>query len=192
MTTIAGSASLMGNTDGVGASARFRFPFGITTDGTSLFVTDRSNHRIRKIDITSAAVSTLAGSSAGYVNGNGSAARFRSPRGITTDGTYLYVADGANHAVRRIDIATAVVDTVAGPAPDLMDPFYVDCRRGRRYGNRGKVQQSLRDHDRRDKPIRVRRTGKHHPADPLRGKRQPGLALTAAAAAFIFPPCVDC
>ena len=51
---------------------------------------------------------------------------------------------------------------------------------------------SLRNHDGRDEPLRVRRAGEHDPADPLSGLRQPSAALTAAAAAFIFPPCVAC
>ena len=131
VTTIAGSHGLVGDADqanppgGLATAARFRSPFGITTDGTSLFIADRSNNKIRKIDIATGTVSTFAGPaplsrSSGYVNEIGNAARFRSPRCITTDGTYLYLTDGSNHVIRRISIATAAVDTVAGPAaPDV-------------------------------------------------------------------------
>jgi hypothetical protein len=135
--TIAGSPGQIGNLDdsspagGIAANARFRYPFGITTDGTSLFIADRSNHRIRKIEIATGAVSTFAGpgpgtSGIGYKNLNGNNARFRSPRGITTDGTYLYVADSMNHVIRRITIATRDVDTVAGPAPEAVMAGEVD------------------------------------------------------------------
>jgi hypothetical protein len=134
VTTIAGSPppTLPGDTDqsnppgGIASNARFRFPFGITTDGTSLFITDRSNNKIRRIDIATGSVSTFAGPAqgsrkSGYKNATGNLAEFRSPRGITTDGTYLYVADSTNHVIRKISIATAAVSTIAGSdAPTVM------------------------------------------------------------------------
>ena len=61
-------------------------------------------------------VSTFAGTSgsAGSTNATGTLATFRSPTGITTDGTYLYVADAGNNMIRKIVIATAQVSTLAG------------------------------------------------------------------------------
>jgi len=50
VTTLAGSsAGSSGSTDGTGTSARFYSPYGITTDGTNLYVADTFNHTIRKI-----------------------------------------------------------------------------------------------------------------------------------------------
>ncbi|MBI5236082.1 MAG: hypothetical protein HY886_07530, partial [Deltaproteobacteria bacterium] len=49
VTTLAGTALSTGSTDGTGSVARFYNPFGITTDGTNLYVADTSNHTIRKI-----------------------------------------------------------------------------------------------------------------------------------------------
>src|SRR5512143_2471243 len=62
------------------------------------------------------AVTTLAGTvgSFGISNGTGTAASFNQPIGLTTDGTNLYVADYANHAIRKIVIATGEVTTLAG------------------------------------------------------------------------------
>ena len=52
----------------------------------------------------STAVTTLAGTgSSGSANGTGTSASFNSPRGITTDGTNLYVADYGNHLIRQIE-----------------------------------------------------------------------------------------
>ncbi|WP_411823414.1 hypothetical protein [Leptospira sp. 'Mane'] len=49
VTTIAGTSGTPGFADGTGAVARFNNPQGIATDGTSLYITDSLNHRLRKI-----------------------------------------------------------------------------------------------------------------------------------------------
>ena len=91
------------STDATGTSAIFNNPTGITTDGTNLYVADHINHRIRKIVISTGVVTTLAGSSIGSTDGIGTSAKFNYPRGITTDGANLYVADLYNHRIRKID-----------------------------------------------------------------------------------------
>lgn len=118
VTTLAGKAGVAGSNDGIGASARFNNPYSITTDGANLFVTDTNNHTIRKIVITTGAVSTIAGSSesSGYADDLGKAARFKGPAGITTDGVNLYVTDFGNNCIRRIVVATGAVSTIAGTA----------------------------------------------------------------------------
>lgn len=123
VTTIAGLAGTAGSTDGVGSAARFISPFGITTDGTSLYVT--AGNVIRKVVIANRQVTTLAGDSRffGSTDGIGTAARFAGPTGITTDGTHLYVADFNNHTIRKVVISTGEVTTLAGlaGAPGLVD-----------------------------------------------------------------------
>jgi len=119
VTTLAGggamSAGTSGNADGTGTNALFNGLKGITTDGTNLYVADTINNLIRKVVIATGVVSTLAGSgSAGASNGTGNTAEFDEPEGITTDGTSLYVADTANHSIRKINIASTVVSTLAG------------------------------------------------------------------------------
>lgn len=114
VTTLAGNNSY-GDDDGTGAAASFNFPRGITTDGAYLYVADTWNDKIRKIEISTGVVSTLAGSgSSGSADGIGTAAQFYSPAGITTDGANLYVADAINHKIRKIEVATGVVTTLAG------------------------------------------------------------------------------
>jgi hypothetical protein len=118
VTTLAGTAFAIGSTDGTGTAARFNFPEGITMDRTNLYVADTSNNTIRQIVISTGAVTTLAGlaGNAGSADGTGTAARFNSPEGITTDGTNLYVADTSNCTIRQIVISTGVVTTLAGLA----------------------------------------------------------------------------
>ncbi len=105
-----------GLVDGTGAAATIANPGGITTDGINLYVAESGDSRIRKIVIATGVVTTFAGTSGvqGAADGTGTAATFSSPRGITTDGTNLYVADSGNNNIRKIVIATQVVTTLAG------------------------------------------------------------------------------
>jgi len=119
VTTLAGSSQ--GSTDGTGTSASFDGPYGITTDGTNLYVADHGNHRIRKIVIDNGTVTTLAGSSQGSTDATGTSASFSYPTGITTDGTNLYVTDHFNHRIRKIVISTGVVTTLAGSSDGYTD-----------------------------------------------------------------------
>jgi sugar lactone lactonase YvrE len=115
--TLAGNAG-PGSADGTGSSARFNNPSGVAADSAgNLFVADTSNHTIRKI--TSAGiVTTLAGlaGSVGSADGTGGSARFNNPSGIAVDGAgNVYVADYANHMIRKITSA-GLVTTLAGSA----------------------------------------------------------------------------
>jgi sugar lactone lactonase YvrE len=115
VTPIAGSTA-RGWTDGVGAAAEFKSPTGITTDSAgNIYVTDTSNHTIRKITPTGS-VSTLAGDAdkLGYRDGVGATASFSYIAGITADRTgNLYVADSYNCLIRKIT-PTGLVSTLAG------------------------------------------------------------------------------
>ncbi len=75
---------------------------------------DANSQMIRKID-SAGVVTTLAGSTtSGRADGAGTAAFFYSPRGVAVDGRgNVYVADSANHMIRKIDSA-GVVTTLAG------------------------------------------------------------------------------
>jgi DNA-binding beta-propeller fold protein YncE len=138
------TASLTGDfAEGVpAAAASFTAPYGITTNGKSLFVADRGNNKIRMIAPTggavlgnisaaSAVVSSITGASgvavtAGFDNGSTAAsASFNLPGDITTDGINLYVVDFNNNRIRKIaptggatlaniTAASAVVSSITG------------------------------------------------------------------------------
>src|SRR3989304_3649608 len=61
MLLLAGRPGGSGTSDGTGTFARFNFPRGIAVYGDTLYVADKSNHTIRKIDIPTKSVSTIAG-----------------------------------------------------------------------------------------------------------------------------------
>lgn len=103
----------------------FNNPWGITIDNAApqnLYVTDLGNHSIKKLTdggLAGWSVSTIAGDTLNRSglpnNANGTAAFFKSPLGITTDNTYLYVVDSGNNAIRRIDLTLPnAVELIAG------------------------------------------------------------------------------
>jgi sugar lactone lactonase YvrE len=118
VTTLAGTAGIIGHADGTGAAVSFYNPSGLTADGTSLYVADSGNNTIRKIVIATGAVTTVAGTAGitGHADGTGAAASFYYPWGIVTDGTKLYVTDNGNSTIRKIETATGAVTTLAGTA----------------------------------------------------------------------------
>lgn len=96
---------------------------GLTTDGTNLYVADKNNNRIRKVVIATGVTTTLAGNGTNAkVDGKGTAASLSQPRFITTDGAYLYVSDSSNDCIRKININTTVVTTLATDSTLLSDP----------------------------------------------------------------------
>jgi hypothetical protein len=118
VTTLVGAAGMTGSTDDVGVAARFNLPFGVVADGAgNLYVSDRSNHIIRKV-ATAGLVTTLAGSASkvGSVDDTGAAARFNNPTGVSVDGAgNFYVADTTNNVIRKITPG-GVATTLAGTA----------------------------------------------------------------------------
>ena len=118
VTTIAGRAGTAGHADGTGTAATFNIPTGITTDGTNLYISDYGDDIIRKMVISTGAVTTIAGQEGvkGSADGPGTNATFSGPDGITTDGINLYIVDRWNDTIRKMVTSTGVVTTIAGRA----------------------------------------------------------------------------
>ena len=116
ITTLAGSATQVGTDDGPGALARFNQPSGLAYLAGSLYLTDTENHLIRRIDVATGLVTTVAGQEhAGTTDGIGSAAGFDEPEGIALDPDgNLYIADTDNQTIRRMAPDSAEVTTMAG------------------------------------------------------------------------------
>jgi hypothetical protein len=104
VTTIAGTGTVAGTADGVGAAARFAGPnsCALSADRTKLFVGDRNDGSagglgmaIRQVDLATGAVTTLAGSLTvlGTADGPGATARFSRLFSMALSGTNLLIAD---------------------------------------------------------------------------------------------------
>jgi sugar lactone lactonase YvrE len=113
--TVAGSTQ--GYRDGPAGQAQFFDPVAVVVDRAGvLYVADRNNHRIRRIT-PDGNVTTLAGTGkAGFNEGPANGAMFNTPYGVALDASerVLYVADYLNHAIRRIELSSGVVSTIAG------------------------------------------------------------------------------
>src|ERR1700728_625316 len=107
--TIAGTGEPGHTGDGGPAmAARLNNPFDLAFDPAgNLVFSDTFNHCLRRIDITTGTISTIAGTGERGFAGDGGpaiAAQFNEPYGVTIDrvGT-IYIADRLNKRVRRID-----------------------------------------------------------------------------------------
>ncbi len=121
VTTVAGRGEAGYSGDGGPAvEARFNEPYGIAVDRSgNIYVADRHNHSVRRIDGASGIVTTVAGNgSAGFAGDGGPAARagLVEPNGLAFDPAQqlLFIADVADNRVRVVDLAAGTIATFAG------------------------------------------------------------------------------
>jgi gliding motility-associated-like protein len=114
VSVLAGSGA-SGMTNGPFSTASFKNPFGVAVDAAgNVYVADFNNSAIRKVT-PAGTVTTLAGSgTAGYLNANGTSARFNKPGDVAVDAIgNVFVTDSYNSVIRKISPNGAVV-TLAG------------------------------------------------------------------------------
>jgi hypothetical protein len=116
--TVAGTGVNTTSGDGGPAvNANLYSPAGITYDPAgNMYFADNTENRIRRID-TNGIITTIAGTGLSGPLGDGgpaTSATFSAPSGLRYKNGALYVADLMNFRVRRIDLATNIVTTVAG------------------------------------------------------------------------------
>jgi len=121
ITTIAGNGEAGYAGDGGPAvRASLNEPYGIAIDRAgNIFVADRLNRRVRRIDAANGSITTLAGTGeAAYSGDGGPAVRagLAEPNGLALDAEqrHLYIADVADHRVRIVDLASGTIATFAG------------------------------------------------------------------------------
>jgi len=92
---------------------------GGTSAGTAtfLYIADAGNNRIRRVNLDTNLIDTIAGTGAQGYSGDGVPAILASldgPQGVAADASYVYFSDTNNNRIRRINMATMNIDTIAG------------------------------------------------------------------------------
>jgi DNA-binding beta-propeller fold protein YncE len=109
-----------GDVDGAYPEARLQHPLGVCAHGGAVLIADTYNHKIRRYDPATGALSTWLGTGTpGLADGPAGLASFDEPGGLCVLGDTLFVADTNNHRLRAADLATGTVRTLtlAVPAP---------------------------------------------------------------------------
>ena len=128
-TTVAGNGQKAYSGDGGPATtAALNMPHEIQFDAPgNLYIAERDNHVIRKVEAKTGIVSTLAGTGVPGFSGDGgpaAQAQLRQPHSIAFDSTgRLLICDIGNHRIRRLDLSTRTIETYGGtgerqPTPD--------------------------------------------------------------------------
>ena len=117
ITTVAGTGTAGSSGDGGAATnATLTTPAAVAVDlSGNLLIADAASHVIRKVNIQTGNISTVAGSGTAAYSGDHASAQLNNPQGIALDATnILYIADTGNHVIREVNASTGVITTVAG------------------------------------------------------------------------------
>lgn len=107
-----------GGDGGPAAEASLNFPSAVAVGDGQLYIADTMNHRIRKVDLATGLISTIAGTGQHRLSGDGGpavSAALNEPCALALDGKgFLYIADQSNNRVRRVDLQAGTISTIAG------------------------------------------------------------------------------
>jgi streptogramin lyase len=122
VTTVAGNGKY-GNLgdDGAATAASLNEPYGIELDDeNNLYIVDRLNYAIRRVDAKSGIITRIAGTGKSASSPDGGTARDAAlvePNGLCLDGKgRMYIADVRDQRVRFVDLKTGTIGTLAGTA----------------------------------------------------------------------------
>ena len=119
ITTVAGTGVIGFSGDGgLAIAAQLNTPQELAFDSLGHLYIGESSGVIRRVDIVTGIITTIAGTSGYAFGGDGGlaiAAEFSGPSGLDFDAAdNLYITDQSNNRIRRIDKATGIITTIAG------------------------------------------------------------------------------
>jgi streptogramin lyase len=123
ISTIAGNGERQPPTAGASAQGKPMIgPRALFVDGDTLWIALREGHSVWKMDLASGLLAHVAGTGkSGYSGDGGPAAKatFNGPKGIAVGpDKAVYVVDTENQAIRRIDLGSGQISTIAGRGPE--------------------------------------------------------------------------
>ncbi len=120
ISTVAGSGQMGYSGDGKPANrALCNEPYEVRFDSEgNMFFVEMQNHVVRRVDAKTSIITTIAGNGHSGFAGDGDKAvhaRLNQPHSIALDGAGgLYIADIGNLRIRRVDLRSGIIETVAG------------------------------------------------------------------------------
>lgn len=102
--------------DGARGDAQFAQPSGMSVHGNTLYETDPESSSVRAIALPEGKVTTLVGHGLfdfGMRNGNADHAQLQHAEAVAWNAGSLYIADTFNNALRKLDLSSHQVTTVA-------------------------------------------------------------------------------
>ena len=142
--TSTGGANCYGGDNGPATKAQLYYPFGLALDGQGdLYIADTGNNRVRMVNLATGTITTVAGDGspgcdandkADCFGGDGHAAASAHlwlPFGVAFDqaGNY-YIADTNNNRIRKVNLKTGIITTVAGNGSCSIVDSYRGCYSG--------------------------------------------------------------
>jgi sugar lactone lactonase YvrE len=118
--TIAGNGQRAYSGDGgLATAASLNMPHEIQFDSAAnLYVAERDNHVVRKVDARTGVISTFAGTGVAGFSGDGgpaTQAQLRQPHSIAIDPRgRLLICDIGNHRIRQVDLSSGMIETYGG------------------------------------------------------------------------------
>lgn len=118
ITTVAGP--MLPGDSTAARSLRLANPTALSLQGDHLFVVETAGNIVRRVNLTTGEATILAGTADGGVGGFGgdggpaTAARLDRPSGIALAGRFAYITDVGNNRIRRVDLQTGIITTIAG------------------------------------------------------------------------------
>jgi sugar lactone lactonase YvrE len=119
--------SILNGDGGAATNASLTDPVGIATDPFgNVYFTDLGSHRVRKVEVSTGQISTVAGTTKGYGGDGGPAtdALLDQPSGVAIDAVgNIYITDTNNNRIRMVEWASGIMTTIVGTG----EPGYSDA-----------------------------------------------------------------
>lgn len=113
--TVAGGGGSF--TSDVALERRLSAPSSVAVSGDLVFIAESGSHRVGMVDLKTGFYDVIAGTGEPGFSGDGgpaTEAKLFNPAGLAFADKYLYIADQTNNRIRRVDIVTGDIVTVAG------------------------------------------------------------------------------
>ena len=101
------------------------FPGKVLADAAAdrLFISDSNHNRLVVTKLDGSLIETIGTGDPGATDGAFDKASFYRPQGLALSGDLLYVADTENHLIRRVNLKTRMVETIAGTGKQSLEYF---------------------------------------------------------------------